>query len=268
MKKLVKYFNDGSLCREGHAFLIGNTTYEQSKDELEEILAKYFFCCGVNIDNDPDIYIVTPEENSITKDQIKQLLSCLSSTSQIHGIKAYVITDVEKLSSSVYNALLKTIEEPEDNIYAFLLTNNIDNVAVTISSRCKKIFVSSNTKATEYDDEIIQYSVKILKSIENNGSRTIATNSEIYKKIEDRQKLDLILKCIFNIYSECLNSKINVDDKEKNYSFIIDNNTIEQISGKIEVVDELIRQSANYISKGIMIDKLIIKLWRCKNESS
>lgn len=51
--------------------------------------------------------------------------------------KIYVIDEVHMLSNGAFNALLKTIEEPRDNVVFILATTEIHKVPDTIISRCQ-----------------------------------------------------------------------------------------------------------------------------------
>ncbi len=51
--------------------------------------------------------------------------------------KIYVIDEVHMLSKSAFNALLKTIEEPNNNVWFILATTEIHKVPETIVSRCQ-----------------------------------------------------------------------------------------------------------------------------------
>ncbi len=51
--------------------------------------------------------------------------------------KIYVIDEVHMLSKGAFNALLKTIEEPRDNVCFILATTDIQKVPETIISRCQ-----------------------------------------------------------------------------------------------------------------------------------
>ena len=51
--------------------------------------------------------------------------------------KIYVIDEVHMLSKGAFNALLKTIEEPRDNVCFILATTDIQKVPETIVSRCQ-----------------------------------------------------------------------------------------------------------------------------------
>lgn len=54
--------------------------------------------------------------------------------------RAIVITQAEELSLQVYNALLKLLEEPRNQITIYLLTNTLERLPVTVQSRCSVIY--------------------------------------------------------------------------------------------------------------------------------
>lgn len=51
--------------------------------------------------------------------------------------KIYIIDEVHMLSNGAFNALLKTIEEPRDNVCFILATTEIHKIPDTIISRCQ-----------------------------------------------------------------------------------------------------------------------------------
>ena len=60
-----------------------------------------------------------------------------------------------------------------------------------------------------------------------------------------------------------VNETENLDNE-----IIYKNNDIQTISKKILVIDRFTSLSANYLNKNLMIDRFIIEMWGCKNESS
>lgn len=52
--------------------------------------------------------------------------------------KAFIIDEVHMLSTSAFNALLKTLEEPPANVLFILATTEIHKVPLTIISRCQR----------------------------------------------------------------------------------------------------------------------------------
>ena len=74
-----------------------------------------------------------------------------------------------------------------------------------------------------------------------------------------------VLKYILSVYFDTLNSFI---DNKNEDNFIINNNTIEEISKKILVINDNIFKLEYYLNKNLSIDRLCIEMWRCKNENS
>ncbi len=52
--------------------------------------------------------------------------------------KIYIIDEVHMLSNTAFNALLKTLEEPPENVVFILATTEVHKVLDTIKSRCQR----------------------------------------------------------------------------------------------------------------------------------
>ena len=52
--------------------------------------------------------------------------------------KVYIIDEVHMLTNEAFNALLKTLEEPPENVYFILATTEVHKIPDTIISRCQK----------------------------------------------------------------------------------------------------------------------------------
>lgn len=262
---IVEYFEKlNEVDKLTQAFLIGNVLFDDVQNEINEILQKYIFNNNIdNLKDNPDVYILKQDEANITKDVIKDLLNKLSTTSQFNNKKVYIIDKTEYLSDTVFNAILKTLEEPKEGIYAILISNNIDAVKPTIVSRCQKIFLTSSTDKLELSDEIEEIANNLIDSIEENGPKTIAKNYKMYNIITDRDKFVQILKTMMNEYHKVLKSII----EEKNDDFlnkkILENNNLTSILNKMLLIDNTINIMQNYLNKNLSIDRFIIEMWRC-----
>ena len=262
---IVEYFEKlNEVDKLTQAFLIGNVLFDDVQNEINEVLQKYIFNNNIdNLKDNPDVYILKQDEVNITKDVIKDLLNKLSTTSQFNNKKVYIIDITEYLSDTVFNAILKTLEEPKEGIYAILISNNIDAVKPTIVSRCQKIFLTSSTDKLELSDEIEEIANNLIDSIEENGPKTIAKNYKMYNIITDRDKFVQILKTMMNEYHKVLKSII----EEKNDDFlnkkILENNNLTSILNKMLIIDNTINLMQNYLNKNLSIDRFIIEMWRC-----
>lgn len=115
------------------------------------------------IDNNsfPDLYVIEPEGNWIKKSQLIDLQKEYSNKSIYGGKRIYIIKYAECLNPSSANTILKFLEEPEDNIIAFLITDNRYHILDTILSRCQIISLKENL----YFDECNSECFELLKAI-------------------------------------------------------------------------------------------------------
>ncbi len=82
---------------------------------------------------------VKPINDMIRKEQIEHIIKEFSMTSLEEGPQIYIIEDADKMNASATNALLKFLEEPNPNHYAFLTTTSINKLLDTVISRCQVI---------------------------------------------------------------------------------------------------------------------------------
>ncbi len=89
----------------------------------------------------PDIFRIEPEEGSknIKIEQIRALSEFVIRSSHSGGAKVVLIQDAHLLNRNAANALLKTLEEPNNNTYLFLISDLPGKLMATIRSRCQKL---------------------------------------------------------------------------------------------------------------------------------
>ena len=86
----------------------------------------------------PDVHYYTPQSSvGYLIDQVRELLQDVSLAPIRSNHKVYIIDQAELLRSNTANALLKTIEEPPDNVTFILLGISRDTILPTIVSRCQ-----------------------------------------------------------------------------------------------------------------------------------
>ena len=97
----------------------------------------YLFCSSTH----PDFINIHLTENSssIKIDQINQLIKFNSFSSHISNNRIVVINDAHFLNIKAANALLKILEEPSENFYIIIITNNLHDIPATIRSRCQNV---------------------------------------------------------------------------------------------------------------------------------
>jgi len=110
--------------------------YCENKDEVCD---KCLNCLRIDHQNHPNVIIVEADNNTIKKEQVLFLQREYSKTTLEPGPKIYIIKNIEKMSINAANSILKFIEEPQENTYTILTTDNIHQILPTIISRCQVI---------------------------------------------------------------------------------------------------------------------------------
>ncbi|WP_371192992.1 AAA family ATPase [Glaciecola sp. SC05] len=98
-------------------------------------------CMLLNAQSHPDFHPVTTEKTQIGVDAVRVAIEQVTKTAQLSANKVVLIENIETMSESASNALLKTLEEPTNDTYLVLSTNAPQYLLATIKSRCEKIRV-------------------------------------------------------------------------------------------------------------------------------
>ena len=83
--------------------------------------------------------IVIPKANAIKINSIRDIKKFLSLNYDETGFRFIIISDAHLMNDEAQNALLKSLEEPPDNVVFILSTSMISKLRPTIISRCWKI---------------------------------------------------------------------------------------------------------------------------------
>lgn len=132
-----------------HAYLFTGTR-GVGKTTLARILAKSLNCetgitatpCGVctactEIDKGRYVDMLEVDAASNTKvDQMRDLLENAQYAPTVGRFKVFIIDEVHMLSTSSFNAMLKTLEEPPAHVKFILATTDPQKMPVTVLSRC------------------------------------------------------------------------------------------------------------------------------------
>ncbi len=83
----------------------------------------------------PNLHIVEPAKKQIVKEDIKALQHDFNRTALESGPKIYIINHANTLNAHAANALLKFLEEPHEDIYGILITDDTSHLLPTLVSR-------------------------------------------------------------------------------------------------------------------------------------
>ena len=102
---------------------------------------------------------IIDEKKSIDINQIRNLISTLNKSSFNNKPRFVLIDNIELLNINSVNALLKILEEPNDNIY-FILINNNKKILPTLKSRCLNFKIQlSSSQSSDIINQILNDNV-------------------------------------------------------------------------------------------------------------
>lgn len=96
-------------------------------------------CRRVESGNHPNIHEIYPEGQFIKIDRIRDLISEMKMMGIEQGRKIYVLHHADRLNIASANMILKFLEEPDGEVTAILLTEQMQSILPTIRSRCQHI---------------------------------------------------------------------------------------------------------------------------------
>lgn len=239
----------------------------------------------------PELKVISSSSSVIKKEQLLELQSDFNLSSIENKYRIYIIKDCDKMNKQAANCLLKFLEEPAPNVIAILLTNHFSSVLPTIVSRCQilrlnnlssynkrssleNVFSSFNNNnellvndfIIEQKESIINEILEFVSYFEENGLDFL-----IYLKkkwnfiISSRENCTIAFFLLIQLYYDALKCK----NSFTNYFFVdyIDNilnlaskNSIEQLIGKLELLQYGYDMLKCNLNINLLIDDVIIKM--------
>ena len=198
----------------------------------------------------PDIIEIDAASNNGV-DEIREIINNVRLAPANSKYKVYIVDEFHMLSTSAFNALLLTLEEPPSNVVFILATTDIQSVPITVLSRCQRfdfkpiavddIVNRLNYVCNEEKIDITNAALKEIAYMSNGGMR------DILDQISSR------------------NTKIDVDDVTSNFGSISNKKVKEFMdvftSGDVKGTLELLKEFKNNgIDVRILIEKLIDRI--------
>ena len=305
--KVVKILKNSILKDKiSHAYLFETNGYKNKKNVslafAKMILCPYHYsnnknCVNCtqckNIDKNifPEIKIIEPDGLWIKKEQLDVLQKEFSEKSILSNKKIYIINNADRLNKSASNSILKFLEEPEENIIAILITDNMYQLLNTIISRCQIIsFTREHNISTTTFVEKIKNGINISEKKQNTDETILAQVEQVIEFIKyyEKNKIDTILKTqklwhnnfkekddiLFAInvmilfYQDILNYKLDRNIKifnpfEEQIRELTNNNTTMSLTKKMNILIQSKQKINVNINASLFIDKIIMDLERC-----
>ncbi len=198
----------------------------------------------------PDVMEVDAASNNGV-DQVRDLIDTVQYAPIKGRYKIYIIDEVHMMSTGAFNALLKTIEEPPDNVIFILCTTEPFKVLPTILSRCQR-FDFAKLSEEEMGDKLKEILDKEGVEYEEDGLKAIIGLADGGMR-DALSILDQVLAYSGNKLSEKdVLSVYGLASKEEKISLLK--------SLREGDVAKIITQSDLYISKGLDIRRFLLDL--------
>jgi len=193
-------------------------SYDQKKKEIN-INNKSFKLLLNGSHPNFNIIDINSEKKNIDINQIRNLIKNLNKSSFKKDPKFVLIDNIEYLNKNSVNALLKVLEEPNDDTY-FILINNNKKIFSTLKSRCLDFKISlSHTESLKITNKLLNSD--ILDLIHNEYLDYYFTPGLILNLIQFSQENSIDLK---KFSLELFLKKIieeNIYKKQKSFKYII-----------------------------------------------
>ena len=246
------------------------------------------------IDNNiyPELKIIEPKNNVIRKEDLSLLQKEFFVKPVIGNKLIYIINGAEKLNSSSANTILKFLEEPNDDVIAILLTDNLSKVLPTIKSRCQIISLKNNdnkiVRNSEYyydlyktnrDIEVFNFdyyknleksTIKVIEKLEKSKDNFIINLKEyIYDVYKEKEDLIILFDLILYFYYDILNifyerNILYMSEYLDELQKIKNINSLGTIVKKLKLIeDEKLKLLTNMNTK-LLIDEFVLKFSEVK----
>ncbi len=207
------------------------------KTSTAKIFAKTINClnpvngeaCGqcsncLSFADSPDIIEIDAASNNGV-DDIRELINNVKIAPSEGKYKIYIIDEVHMMTTSAFNALLLTLEEPPKHAIFIMATTNVENVPITILSRCQRFnfqkisndnlikqirFVCSEENINITDDAIEE-----IAYLSEGGMRDALSLLDQLSSNSEEITLDKILSHYGSISSKVIKDLLNMVEKKE-----------------------------------------------------
>ena len=299
VKILTNELNKNKLS---HAYIFETNNYTKAYDLIIQFI-KYiacpdstkkehdentcYICSSINSNNFIELKIIDPDNLQIKKEEMIDLQKEFMSKAISGNKKIYLIKNAERLNSSSSNAILKFLEEPEENIIAILMVNSRYNLLKTILSRCQVIPLNKTREEKsaeeiiymnffskeEYNEDtiskielFIQNTIKFVKNYEKNiKDALLYTNETFHENFKTREEALIAFEIIKMLYYDILSAMekgkyVYFSKYADELNVIKESNKLENIVEKLNIVMNSIEKIKYNVNLSLLIDKYLMEV--------
>lgn len=207
-------------------------------------------CVEITEGTHPDVIEIDAASNNGV-DQVRDLIEKVRYAPIKGKYKVYIIDEVHMMTTGAFNALLKTIEEPPENVIFILCTTEPYKVIPTILSRCQR-FDFSKVSSEDMTEKLVDILTKEKTSYDNEGLKSIVDLADGGMR-DALSILDQVLAYSDNVLrSQDVLAIYGLASTEEKVDLIL--------SIKSGDVTKVVKKSEAYLAGGIDIRRLVLEL--------
>lgn len=255
-------------------------------------------CVRVDEGNYPDLMVFDGEEGKIKKGDIEKITTSFDKTAlEEKGIMIYILHLVETMTPIAVNSLLKFLEEPGKNIFAFLTTENETKVLPTIISRTQVLRFREIDRAKIIKDAVFdgvfEEDAQILSGFYNDSNtiKEVANSKEyevakqalndqleslcmspddaifscqklIVPALKTQDTTRLYIKMLTEIFKDLLNLSVNENITLKSYDNILHEllNHVTHIDKSLIMLMSSLKKLDLNVNTGLLLDHIVYEI--------
>lgn len=275
---IINSFNEK---KNSHAFLLVTNNIEKCYLDVIEIIRRINcqnggdancecnICNTIRSNNNPDLISIFPDGKEIKKDQILDVIRNFSTKPLLNKYSSYVIVNADKMNSFTANKILKFLEEPEENIIGFFITDQLLEIIPTIKSRCEIYhykFGETNVldvlEITKEDyNNYFDYAMNLVEKMNDSPKYILMNETKNFAK-KERFEIEKILNIMRKVYE--IKFEFLTVNKYNKYEFVeqliksISTDDIKVIVKRINILDNIINDFKMNVNKELFINKLFL----------
>lgn len=201
--------------------------------------------CLQNINEEIDIIEIDAASNNGV-DEIREIRNNVKLMPVHLKYKVYIIDEVHMLSTSAFNALLKTLEEPPKHVIFILATTEFNKIPATVISRCQKFDFKKITNK-QIEDRLKYILEQEKKSLNGEVISLIAKLSDgglrdainMLDQVISLEKENVTVDDVYNLIG---------DISEKNIIILLENIVSGNIKETLKNINEYYEEGKNFIN--------------------
>lgn len=269
INNLVNSYHENKFS---HAFLFVTNDIDRCRNDVLELIkviscpSSYSddcktcnLCYQIDKGSLPNLIQIYPDGMNIKKEQILNIAEHFSAKPIYLKNNIYIINNADKLNKAAANTMLKFLEEPEDNILGFFITNNKEQMLDTIKSRCQIVLVNYGDGELLTSDEnfsnIKELSQIYLKSLLIEKKDGIILNKMVFtESVLDRNELHNCLKFWMILFTDAIKQK---DLNEFDFLYNID---IYKLININKIVFNTLKNVTTNVNMELLMDGFVLEV--------